>query len=431
MRYASSLSKLQEPWKSFSLNKIFAAHFEGYPEEYVLVKRIIEENLKDPTIDLAVNPVIISPYLWEVLSGKTREDIKDINKPNINISEGSYKRFLLFNDTKENINIALINHKTYILALEHNSITYNHSKEQFAATIERRIAGLKLMIESLTAGNWPNLMIVTPQIGEETRDVDASYSINPRWETSVLVNKSKSKNSGTIFYFPTENPQSKKRFIQRWIEVKSVYAKARNDWPHGLSSAADIPLFKEDVLDFNINSLTILNNLLLKLKSKVLGEIVTKPKLFISYSHKDEEFKDKLEEHLSGLLTSNRIDTWNDRKILPGERWDESIKRALHDSDIILLLVSSTFMSSGYIKDVEIVKAIEKHRAGEALIIPIVIRPCDFSSLRTITKFQALPKNAKPVTKWEDYDEAFLDVVKGLKRVIENIYNLIPNMKSR
>jgi len=85
-----------------------------------------------------------------------------------------------------------------------------------------------------------------------------------------------------------------------------------------------------------------------------------------------------------------------------------------------IFLVSSDFMASEFINDIEIKKAIERHKNREVIIVPIIIRPCDFQSL-PISKFQALPKDAKPVSKWEDVDEAWLDIVISLKKVAEAI----------
>ena len=76
-------------------------------------------------------------------------------------------------------------------------------------------------------------------------------------------------------------------------------------------------------------------------------------------------------------------------------------------------------MASRYINDVEIKKALDRYEKKEVLIIPIIVRPTDFSSME-ISKFQALPKDGKPISTWRDRDEAWLDVVKQLKRVFKS-----------
>ncbi len=152
--------------------------------------------------------------------------------------------------------------------------------------------------------------------------------------------------------------------------------------------------------------------------------------LFISYSHKDEQYKDNLQEHLSGLKFQGIINAWDDRAILAGEKWDDEIMQNMRNADIILFLVSPSFMASGYINDVEIKYAMERHEKGEVIIVPVIIRPCDLSSL-TISKFQAVPKNAKPIVEWDNMDNGYLDVVLQLKRLINKIGKVKNNNSSK
>jgi tetratricopeptide (TPR) repeat protein len=139
--------------------------------------------------------------------------------------------------------------------------------------------------------------------------------------------------------------------------------------------------------------------------------------IFISYSHEDEIYKDKLEKHLSILKRNNIIETWHDRKIIPGEEWDKKIKEELESAQIILLLVSVDFLSSNYCYDIEIKRAVERHEKGQAVLIPIMLRKCDWGET-SFNKIQALPKNAKPVKNFEDEDEAFYSIVEGIKSSI-------------
>lgn len=141
--------------------------------------------------------------------------------------------------------------------------------------------------------------------------------------------------------------------------------------------------------------------------------------LFYSYSRADEPFKIKLGEHLAVLRRENIIREWHDNMILPGEKWDETIKKKLEEADIIMLLVSSSFLASDYINDVEIKKAIERHNKNEVIIIPVICRVCDWEN-SILGKFQALPKNAKPINLWHDEDAAHNNIVKELRRIIKS-----------
>lgn len=147
---------------------------------------------------------------------------------------------------------------------------------------------------------------------------------------------------------------------------------------------------------------------------------MNKISIFISYSHEDEMYKDKLEKHLSILKRNNIIETWHDRKIIPGQEWDKKIKDELENAQIILLLVSVDFLNSNYCYDVEIKRAIEKHDNGESVLIPIILRKCDWQET-SFSKIQALPKNAKPVKSFDDDDDAFYSIVEGIKLAISQL----------
>ena len=129
-------------------------------------------------------------------------------------------------------------------------------------------------------------------------------------------------------------------------------------------------------------------------------------KVFISYSHKDEEFKNSLTEHLSGLVRSGAISEWNDRKIVPGTDWSHEINENLKNSDLILFLISSSFLSSDYCVNIEAETALSMHNSGEAQLIPIVIRAVEWSD-SPLSRLQGLPKDAQPIASWPDKDEAW------------------------
>ncbi len=141
--------------------------------------------------------------------------------------------------------------------------------------------------------------------------------------------------------------------------------------------------------------------------------------IFFSYSHKDEELRDQLEVHLSALKRSGLIDTWHDRIILAGDEFGDEISENLEAADIILLLVSADFIASDYCYAVEMRRALERHDAGEARVIPVILRPCDWHDT-PFGKLQAAPKDGKAVRSWPDLDEAFLDIVRAIKAALPN-----------
>jgi TIR domain/CHAT domain len=140
--------------------------------------------------------------------------------------------------------------------------------------------------------------------------------------------------------------------------------------------------------------------------------------IFYSYAHEDEELRNRLEKHLSGLRRQNIISTWNDRQIGAGDEWRGKIDEHLNTSQMILLLISEDFLASDYCYDVEMKRAMERHEAGEARVIPVILRECDWQH-SPFAKLQALPKDAKPVKSWPSKDEAFTNVAKGIRAAVE------------
>lgn len=140
--------------------------------------------------------------------------------------------------------------------------------------------------------------------------------------------------------------------------------------------------------------------------------------VFISYSHKDEVFKDDLVKHLSPLKRLGLVEEWNDRKIAAGAEWDQVISENLERANIILLLVSIDFITSKYCYDVELERALERHAKGEAVVVPIVMRNCLWQHT-PFAKLQALPKDAKAISSWGDRDDAFTTIAESIRQIAE------------
>ncbi|WP_315824316.1 toll/interleukin-1 receptor domain-containing protein [Paraflavitalea speifideaquila] len=158
-------------------------------------------------------------------------------------------------------------------------------------------------------------------------------------------------------------------------------------------------------------------------------------KLFISYAHKDEKWKDQLVENLATLRNQELIGDWTDRQIETG-LWDPQIEAAMQEADIFLLLITRNFLSSTYISSKEITTAYARFKAGKAIIFPVICDACAWE-LQPITreekalhpverkelylwlgKFQAFPKDAKPIKKWPNKQDGFVDVINQLKKYL-------------
>jgi len=143
-------------------------------------------------------------------------------------------------------------------------------------------------------------------------------------------------------------------------------------------------------------------------------------KLFYSYSHQDEPYRKKLETCLSGLKREGLIQEWHDRKILPGQSWAAAIDGNLESADLVLLLISPDFIASDYCHEIEMKRALQRHSAGLAEVVAVIIKPADWQH-SDFAKLQVLPANGKPVQKWKPQGDAFLDIALGLRKLVESL----------
>lgn len=151
--------------------------------------------------------------------------------------------------------------------------------------------------------------------------------------------------------------------------------------------------------------------------------------VFFSYSHIDETLRDQLEQHLSLLKRQGLVETWHDRRIVAGNELDPAISENLEHADIILLLVSSSFIGSEYCYSREMNRALERHEARAAKVIPVILRPCDWQSA-PFGKILAIPRDGKAVTMWANADEAFTDIAKQIRAAVEDV-NIRHDAESR
>jgi len=167
----------------------------------------------------------------------------------------------------------------------------------------------------------------------------------------------------------------------------------------------------------------LLNGVDLEKQRSVSLETMTQATgVFFSYSHKDEGLRDELENHLKLLQRRGIISTWHDRKILPGDEWDHEIDAHLERAKIILLLVSADFLASDYCWDKEVKRAVARHEAGEATVIPILLRACDWKGA-PFEKIQGLPKDMTPVKAFNDRDAVWTDIAAKIRAVAESLNN--------
>lgn len=118
------------------------------------------------------------------------------------------------------------------------------------------------------------------------------------------------------------------------------------------------------------------------------------------------------------LRRDGSLAEWIDQKILAGGDIDREVSRQLDKCDLFLPLVSPDFLASNYCYDTEMKRAMERHEAGTTRIVPIIIEPCDWKK-SPLNRFKALPRDGKPVADWTNENNAYLDIVTELRRLIE------------
>ena len=137
------------------------------------------------------------------------------------------------------------------------------------------------------------------------------------------------------------------------------------------------------------------------------------PKLFISYSHRDDDYFDEFKTHISPLERSGVISSWSDHALIAGDEWDEKLFKHLESSDLVAFLVSANFLHSFSCYEKEFVKTIERRKRGRVEVIPIILNDCLWKKT-PIARFLATPRNGRAVISFENRDTAWLEVAEQI-----------------
>lgn len=142
--------------------------------------------------------------------------------------------------------------------------------------------------------------------------------------------------------------------------------------------------------------------------------------VFCSYAHEDEAKLDLLKVHLSVLRRSGLIRLWYDRDIGAGQELDVEVQRHLEQADLILLLVSPSFLASNYCYDREGQRALERHHDGSARVLPIILEFCDW--LHTpFAKLRATPLDGTPISDFQNLHKAYFQITSDIRAAAESL----------
>jgi hypothetical protein len=146
--------------------------------------------------------------------------------------------------------------------------------------------------------------------------------------------------------------------------------------------------------------------------------------VFISYAHNDTVLRKEMDNHLTLLKDNKIINTWTDSDIMPGTEWEDQIRTKLENAQIILLLISADFLASSFCQSEEMTRAMARHKANTARVIPVILRPVLWE-IASLGKLQALPLDSEnrphPVTSWPQRDDAWRNVALGIYAIANEL----------
>ncbi|HEX3151458.1 MAG TPA: COR domain-containing protein [Gemmataceae bacterium] len=148
---------------------------------------------------------------------------------------------------------------------------------------------------------------------------------------------------------------------------------------------------------------------------------VWKPTVFICYSRSNVSQRKRLESELKILMNEGLLAAqWHDRMIDPGDKWDDAIQNELAKTDVVIVLVSVAALSTDYITNREIPKALERRDAGETKVIPVILEKCRWEGT-ALEPINALPEKAKPLTDWNPRSDGWYTIANGLAKVFRKL----------
>ncbi len=148
-------------------------------------------------------------------------------------------------------------------------------------------------------------------------------------------------------------------------------------------------------------------------------ESIERKKVFVSYSHLDKEFLIDVRRHFKPFL--NKIDFWDDSKIKPGQKWKDEIIKAIKETKVAILLISTDFLGSDFIATDEIPPLLELAEKEGAVILIVILKPCLFEEFDDLNQFQAMNSPSNPVSKMgiTEREELYVNLVRQTKKILE------------
>ena len=150
--------------------------------------------------------------------------------------------------------------------------------------------------------------------------------------------------------------------------------------------------------------------------------------VFISYSHKDEEWKDKLVTHLGVLQEQGLLEIWEDRQIAGGDDWFPGIEKAIESANIAILMITANFLTSKFILGNEVPDLLKRREKHNLRIMPLIVKPCAWDTVKWLKPIQARPKDGSPLSGGNDFqiDSDLTDFAKEIHNLLNRVQKQTP-----
>ena len=155
---------------------------------------------------------------------------------------------------------------------------------------------------------------------------------------------------------------------------------------------------------------------------KIINSVMERSaKIFISYSHKDSKWLERINIHLKPLLRNGNIESWDDTKILPGDKWKSEIFNHLSTSNVAILLISADFMASDFIVESELPPILQKAESKGLKVISLIIKPSLFDIHEVLPTFQAFNSPSEPLAGMSESKQE--EVLANLAKLVMEIHS--------
>ncbi len=153
-------------------------------------------------------------------------------------------------------------------------------------------------------------------------------------------------------------------------------------------------------------------------------EGVYRDKVFVSYSHKDKDILERVQIHLKVLEDEGvKVNLWDDSQIKAGMKWRDEIEKALSVARVAILLISTDFLASDFVRTKELPYLLQAAENDGAAILPLILKPCRFKSHKKLSKYQSVNNPDTPLSKLseDEQDEVLLKLTNRVAELMENM----------